>query len=168
MPAGELSAELSWPERQLEMADMAGVIGRFHHVEMALFSWLGHTAASLSAPEEVVWASGASLRAAWRAAQLEPLLPVSAGLVDADAATAPAGSAVVRSLQVLASFVPPGAPGSALGLARAWYGALLDAYRFRLELLAPAPDGALERVLERLVMDLGIERGRCEALAPSW
>jgi hypothetical protein len=150
------------------MADMAGVIGRFHHVEMALFSWLGHSAVSLGSPEEVVWASGASLRAAWRAAQLEPLLPVSAGLVDADAARVPAGSAVATSLQDLESFVPPGAPGSALRLASAWYAALLDAYRFRLEWLAPAPDGALERVLHRLVTDLGVERERSEASALSW
>jgi hypothetical protein len=148
------------------MEEIAGVIGGLRDVEMALFSWLGRTAPALGCAGEVTWASGASLDAAWRAAQLEQLLPVSAGLPSAQAASV--WTAVSAGLQTLDSFVPSGEPSEVPRLAAQWYAALLDAYRHRLGLISPAADGALERVLQRLVADLEVENGRCEAFGSSW
>jgi hypothetical protein len=157
IPGADATAELRGPDGPLTMVDIAGVIGAFRDVEMALFSWLGRAAGSLKAADDVVWASSASLRAAWRAAQLEQLLPVSAGLPDAEPATASPGTAVAAALEALRALVPPALPEAAGRLASAWYAALLDAYGSRLDRLAPAADGALERVLRRLVTDLAIE-----------
>jgi len=162
VPAGEVSAELRGPERPLLMVEAARVLGRLFDVEMALFSWLGRTARSLESADEVVWASGASLRAAWRAAQLEQLLPVSVGLGSAEAPASPR-SATTAALEAVGALAAPGTPYDAPGLAMAWYAVLLDAYRWRLQWLSPAADGALERVLERLVTDLGTENARCGA-----
>jgi hypothetical protein len=161
---GDVAAELRGPERPLQMADVAGAIGRLRDVEMALFSWLGRTARTLEAADEVVWASAASLRAAWRAAQLEQLLPVSAGLAGAAAAMQPLATATETAIEALDSPEPPGRPGNVPRVASSWYDVLLAAYGCRLRWLSPAADGPLERVLERLVKDLEVEKERCEAV----
>jgi hypothetical protein len=161
-----VAAALSGPDRPLKMEEIAGVIGGLREVEMALFSCLGRTAPALGLAGEVTWASGASLGAAWRAAQLEQLLPVSAGLLSARAASA--STAVSAGLQTLDSFVPSGEPLEVPRLVSQWYAVLLDAYKHRLGLISPAADGAFERVLQRLVADLEAEHGRCEAFGSAW
>jgi len=164
LPDGDVVVELRGSEHPLQMADVAGVLGRFRDVELALFSWLGRTSRSLESAEEVVWASGASLRAAWRATQLEQLLPVSVGLGRTEAPSPSPTVATATALEALERLVPSDPPGSgfAAGLASAWYAALLDAYRYRLRWLSAAADGPLERLLERLLADLGAEKQLCE------
>jgi hypothetical protein len=145
------------------MTDTAGVIGGLREVELALFGWLGRSAPSCSSPEEVVWASAASLRAAWRARELETLLPVSVGLVP-DAAVSCLSSAATGSLTSLMSTVEERAGGSGGAdeslpeTAAALYEVLAGVYDFRLDRLSRAADGPLERVLCRVATDLQAEQ----------
>ena len=166
---GGLAAELNGPDGPLAMIDTAGVIGALREVELALFGWLGRSAPSSSSPEEVVWASSASLRAAWRARELETLLPVSVGLVP-DAAVSPLSSAAIGSLASLMSAVGERAGESDGGeaplpeTAAALYEVLASAYDFRLERLSRAADGPLERVLCRVATDLQAEQATVRRL----
>jgi hypothetical protein len=155
--------ELGRPDRPLTMEDMAGVIGAFRDVEMALFSWLGRIAPTLSSADEVGWASGASLRAAWRAAQIEQLLPVSVGVPCACDTSASRRPALGACLEALEACTPPNGPGNVSGIVSHWYAALLQAYKGRLAHLSAAADGPLERVLQRLVADLEAERTAARA-----
>jgi hypothetical protein len=127
-------------------------------VELALFSWLGHVAPSLEVPHEVAWASAASLRAAWRVAQLDPLLPVSAGIA-VTAMTRPADP-VMNALEVLVTAGHAAVPETT---AR-WYGTLRSVYDRRIAYLSPAADGPLERVLGRVRADLEAEIQAAEAV----
>lgn len=174
MIADRLVSELAGPARPLLMLDVGPALGGLRFVELALFEWLGQAAATLEEDHEAAWASAASFRAAWRASQLEGLLPVSVGLPNAELATAPSGPLVAGSIAELAEGrqpdpVPgvgrqPGAgparrrPGEVPDVASSWYDTLLAAYRHRLVWTAPAADGPLERVLCRLVADLEAER----------
>jgi hypothetical protein len=151
------------------MEEIAGVVGALRDVEMALFSCLGRIAPMLRSADEVVWSSAASLRAAWRSAQLEQLLPVSVGLAQpAGATTTTLGSATAAALGAFdalaqragegVSQATEGADSAAEGvvveLVSGWYASLLEAYRWRLARLSTAADGPFQRVLERLVSDL--------------
>lgn len=149
----ELAAELAGPEGPLPMAESAAVIGRLRLVELGLFAWLGTAAPSCPSAGEVVWASAASLRAAWRASQLETLLPVSAGLALPEAALRP-GPALTAALVALRAEGSSGRRAGVPETAATWYGVLQHAYGFRLERLSPAADGPLERVLRRVAADL--------------
>ena len=151
----DVVAELRGPDGPLTMAATAGVLGGLCGVELELFGWLGRAAPSRPSPGEVVWASAASLRAAWRASELETLMPVSVGLAPTDGRSSPG-----RRL-------PPGWrcwPPAPLSIKRSrrpssrWYDVLLEAYRFRLERRSAAADGPLARVLERVATDLEAER----------
>jgi hypothetical protein len=157
-----IAATLAGPDRPLKMQEVAGVIGRFRDVEMVLFSWLGRTAPKLAVAGEVTWASGASLAAAWRASQLEQLLPVSDGLRSVRAV--PSLETPLRAgLETLVSFVPSGGPEEVPELVGQWYAVLLEGYSYRLGRRSPAADGPLGRIFERLVADLEVEKGRCGA-----
>ncbi|MGA8679726.1 MAG: hypothetical protein ABSB54_15605 [Acidimicrobiales bacterium] len=151
----DVVAELRGPDGPLTMAATAGVLGGLCGVELELFGWLGRAAPSRPSPGEVVWASAASLRAAWRASELETLMPVSVGLAPTDGRSSPA-PAVAAGLALLAAgaAVDQAVPEAAL----AWYDVLLEAYRFRLERRSAAADGPLARVLERVATDLEAER----------
>jgi len=129
------------------------VLGGLRFAELALFEWLGRVAAILEADDEVAWASAASLRAAWRASQLEVLLPVSVGLPGAAVATAQVGPLVAEAVARLGEAPVAEVPA----VASSWYDALLVAYRQRLAWTAPAAVGPLERVLSRAVADLELE-----------
>lgn len=137
-------AYLRGPDGPLPLILAASVLGELCRLELSLFAWLGEAAPSCGSPEEVVWASSASLRAAWRASQLETLLPVSVGLPRADVAPAPSG---------LSS-----AHGVVTEVATTWYKVLAAAYSFRLDRLSSAADGPLERVLQRVLADLEAEQ----------
>lgn len=146
----EVVAGFRGPDGPLAMIQVAGAIGRLASLERALFAWLGRTSPSCGAPEEVVWACSASLRAGWRAAQLETLLPVSKGL-----ACEQVGSG---------GHEMDFRHGRVLDVAAAWYEVLEVSYRFRLERLSPAADGQLGRVLQRVVADLEPERATLRTL----
>lgn len=154
----EVGEELRGPEGVLAMVDTARVVGGLRRVELALFVALGHAAPLLELPEQVVWASSASLRAAWRASQLDCLMPVSTGLAPAADRPDAVGPATASALEALAVFrASAEAPVGVPELAADWYDALLGAYRYRLERLSPAADGPLERVFMRVAGDLEAE-----------
>ncbi len=139
------SGTLRGPDRPLHMAEVAAVIGELRAAELGLFRWLGRLAPTLPSAREVAWASAASLRAAWRASELEPLLPVSAGLATGEdpvhepiESSAPGGDDVFEQ-------------------AGKRYRQLVDAYRYRLERLSPAADAAVERCLRRVLGDVEAE-----------
>jgi len=160
-----VAAELSGPDGPLAMADTARIIGGLRLVELVLFDALGHAAPLLAEPEQVVWASSASLRAAWRGSQLECLVPVSTGLAPAAGTPDPVGPATGSGLEALASLrtaseVPVHLPEMVAG----WYEVLLAAYRYRLERLSAAADGPLERVFLRVACDLEAEADAERAL----
>jgi hypothetical protein len=146
----DVVAGLRGPDGPLAMIQMAGVLRGLLRVELSLFSWLGRAARSCGSPEEVVWACSASLRAGWRAAQLETLLPVSDGL----------------ACEKLESGGPEMdfGQGRVLDVAAAWYEVLEASYRFRLDHLSPAADGQLGRVVQRVISDLESERATVETL----
>lgn len=146
----EVVAGLRGPDGPLAMIQVAGAIGRLVGLELALFAWLGRTSPSCGSPEEVVWACSASLRAGWRAAQLETLLPVSKGLV----------CERVENIWHEMDF----RHGTVIDVAAACYEVLEASYRFRLERLSPAADGQLGRVLQRVIADLELERATLRTL----
>ncbi|HXY45062.1 MAG TPA: hypothetical protein VEH29_12820 [Acidimicrobiales bacterium] len=149
-----VAAALRGPDGPLTMVATADAIAAFRGVELALFSWLGRVAPACGSPAEVVWASSASLRAAWRATELETLLPVSAGLTATAGGEAGHGAAAgLASLVGEATSAESGVPAAVLS----FYDVLLEAYRFRLERASPAADGPLQRVLERITGDLEAE-----------
>lgn len=137
------------------MAEVGAVIGALRDAELELFRRLGRLAPSFPVAAQASWASAGSLRAAWRASQLEPLLPVSTGLVPS-VETAGLGEEV------------PGeeVPGEEILAAVAQrYHQLAEAYRFRLEHLSAAADGAVERCLLRVLTDLEREEGALHRVA---
>ena len=152
--APDLRSQLEGPDRPLRMAEMAGAIGRLRGTERALFGWLGRSAVVCELAPVATWASGASLRAAWRSSQLEALMPVSAGVPAAGARTG--GLAALDEL-------PAAVDTSLLEVAVRWYGLLGHAYRFRLGRLTRAADGHVERVLRRVVVDLEDETASARA-----
>jgi hypothetical protein len=151
----DLIAELSGPPRPLQLVEQAAVAGGLRYVELALFARLGRAAPELGAAALTVWASSASMRAAWRAEALEELLPVSVGLPTGEACTVPPGpmtAALVNEAE------------TAAGWAADVYEVLLAAYGIRLSNLSAAADPPFERVLTRLVADLDSERGALRRL----
>ncbi|MGO8875747.1 MAG: hypothetical protein ACLQNG_08285 [Acidimicrobiales bacterium] len=152
----DLTAELRGPDGPLQMIDTARVVGALRAVELVLFAWLGRLAPTAGTPEEVVWASSASLQAAWRAGELQQLLPVSPGLEPVGDALAPSSRAAAR-LRELNAAEQVERPERVPEVAAAWYRALAASYRFRLERLSPAADGPLGRVFCRVEADLQAE-----------
>lgn len=142
------------------MAEVGAVIGALRDAELELFRRLGRLAPSFPVAAQASWASAGSLRAAWRASQLEPLLPVSTGLVPS-VETAGLGEEVPGE-------EGPGeeVPGEEILAAVAQrYHQLAEAYRFRLEHLSAAADGAVERCLQRVLTDLEREEGALHRVA---
>ncbi len=145
-----LLAELSGPSRSGGLVEQARVLGGLAYVEWALFERLGGVAPLLEDPAQTIWASSASLRAAWRAEALFSLLPVSVGLPGAKACTVSPGPNVDGALHLPAEL----GGGEALGRTATWYEALLAVYATRASQLSEASDGPLGRVLARLMRDL--------------
>ncbi len=128
-------------------------------MELEAFGTLGKFAVArqgaAGAPELAVWASGSSLAHAWRAEQLESLLPVSVGLRGADECTMSPGGVVSEWVAglVRACSVGDGAP-IVPGGADNWYGLLAGAYERRAAYAHPSADGPIVRVLGRLAADV--------------
>lgn len=163
----------------MNILESAKTIGALRAVELACFERLGERAPLLSPPSCARWAAAASLAHAWRASQLEELLPVSVGLPSLDEVTVlpdgPLGAELDLTLPALGDAVrlagdarPSESAGEAAeaGDARAFvaelssrlYGQLLAEYSRRLEVSSPASDGAVLRTLGRVVADLEVVR----------
>lgn len=149
---GELSGELAGPGRILTLEESAQVFGGFRHLELQLFVHLGQKAAQAEPAEVAVWASAASLGAAWRADLLAGLLPVSKGLPGIEDSTRSAGPLTDLAVGRLAGLQCD------LSLVRSVAGELLppllEAYGIRRVTLSEAADGPVALLLSRLVNDL--------------
>jgi hypothetical protein len=143
--SGAVVAELSGPARPLTIEEMAFVLGGFRFVELSAFERLGRLASEERSlePAVVTFASAASMAHAWRAAQLEELLPVSVGLPGVDECTRPQGP---QSRHFVAELSLEGAAS--------WYRTLAAAYRRRAGHAHPSADGPIIRVLRRLEADI--------------
>jgi hypothetical protein len=146
---------LAGPDRPLTLLESARVFGGLRHLELELFTQLGRRAPEAQSPSVTVWASSASMAAAWRASLLEGLLPFSKGLPGLEESTRSAGpltDAVLGRLEAaatdetLAAFV-----------AGELYPALLAAYGSRGDGLAPAADEPVRLALSRLTADLSYQ-----------
>lgn len=148
----QLAGELAGPDRILTLLEIAAVLGGFAHLELRLFGRLGEMAPKAASPELCVWASAASMSAAWRAGQLAGLLPVSTGLPGTDEVTVSPGPLVDGVCEAL--------DGAAVDeafvtwMAAAVYPGLLAGYEARRATLSPAADGPVDQVLGRLVADV--------------
>lgn len=155
--SGPLLEELAGPPRSLSLIESGRVLGGLRWVELEAFRTLGQLAAEVKAPqggsELAVWASGSSLAHAWRAEQLESLLPVSAGLTGAEECTASPGSTVTDWVVSLVPAVCDGDIYSPGGVQN-WYTVLAGAYELRAAHPHPSADGAVIRSLRRLAADV--------------
>ncbi len=150
----DLLEALAGPARPLGLLESARVLGGLRWVELTSFELLGRlaTGAGEGGPLDAataVWASGASLGHAWRAHELERLLPVSAGLPSAAECTVAPGRLVEAFVEALARHVA--VPGEGLA---SFYDLLVRAYEVRAVHPLEAADRAVVRTLGRLVADL--------------
>lgn len=130
----------------------ADLVGRERYVELALFQGLGGRSIAVVEPDVMVFLANAARSHAWRARQLEELLPVSLGLPGVDEATASPGSLVDDAVS-LASAEGTGAEIlEAIG--RVLYPQMLGAYRVHLVSCSPAADLPVVVVLQRVIADL--------------
>ena len=165
-PAGGdgLAEALAGPDRVLTLEEWAAALGGLRYVELALFELLGRAALGGAGPGDAgpggagpggagyaSWAGGASLQAAWRAEQIERLLPVSVGLPPAGEVTVAPSEQVASALEALGLL---SGPELAAKVGATWYPALLAAYRRRSEALSEAADGPHGLVLVRVIADL--------------
>ena len=149
----DLWDELAGPRRPLFLVELAGVLGGLVYVELAGHERLGRLAASLARSGDAagaVWASAASLAHAWRAAQLERLLPVSRGLPDAASVTVCPGPATAEWVERLELSNVDRLYAELSG----FYAELSAAYARRLAFVHASADGPVVTTLERLVADL--------------
>ncbi|MHB8245709.1 MAG: hypothetical protein ACYDGN_10220 [Acidimicrobiales bacterium] len=159
MTRAQLREELGGPARPLSLWETARVLGGLRWVELQgfeVFGRLGATAgvpASADEPSVGVPASAASLAHAWRAAQIESLLPVSSGLPGADECTREPSPLVGEWVGGLRSATAAPSDGLAAAV-RSWYGDLEAAYEARLAHVHPGADGPVQRILGRLLADL--------------
>ena len=162
MTGGEL-ANLGGPSRPLTLLESARVLGGLRWVELEAFKMLGAFAVSPPGsgfgpgsgpgPEITQWASGSSLAHAWRATQLEELLPVAAGLPGAEECTTSPGLAAGQWLATLRAGLVGVDAGAAESVPE-HYGQLAAAYELRASNAHASADGPVLRTLERLSGDV--------------
>jgi hypothetical protein len=133
----------------LETADF---IGRTRHVELACFSVLGRRAISSTETSVAIFLAGSARAHAWRAVQLEELLPVSLGLPGVEAATRSPGQAIDDAIAALEHEPNDASVVDALGAVL--YPAMLVEYRSRIASAHLAADRPLVRTLRRATGDL--------------
>ncbi|MGH9298051.1 MAG: hypothetical protein ACRDZP_08770 [Acidimicrobiales bacterium] len=152
---------LAGPPRPLSLVELARVLGGLRWLELQGFERWGRLAIEPWDKAVAGWASGASLAHAWRASQLEALLPVSVGLPSASQSTCPHSP----ELEETAAETLPGDPvGPAPDGGKAerttpadplrLLGLLASAYRVRLAHPHQSADKPVLRVLSRLVSDV--------------
>lgn len=152
----EVLEELAGPARRLLLIESAVALGGLFWVELEAFGLLGRLSSSGSLPAvEAMKAAGAARGHAWRAAQLEELLPVSSGLPGHDELAVSPGAAASRWVGSLAGLFAPEQEPRRLQ----WYRELGAAYKRRLVHASPASDAATVRVLGRLLSDIEAAQG---------
>ncbi len=138
---------LGGPPSALSIRGLAKVLGGLRFFELAAFEHLGIIASEGRdqglEPNERVWAASASLAHAWRAAQLEALLPVSVGLPNAGECTRSRGPEIDDLVAALDY-------RSAAHI----YGVLASSYERRIEFPHAAGEPFVLRTLSRLLDDL--------------
>ena len=132
--------------------DSAQLIGHERYVEISCFRALGVRALGASDPSVLVALAAAARGHAWRARELEDLLPVSLGLPDVDGSTRPPGEKMDDAISLLAA--EPDDAEVARALARVLYPAMLASYRAHLVSGSDAADRHLSTVLRRVISDL--------------
>jgi len=157
----------------LTITESSQVLGRFRYVERELHRRIGVLAgpdglAGGPVPARArVWLAGASMAHSWRAEQIRPLLPVSAGLPGAEELTRSPGPQVDEVLDLATS--PSLKLDSLLaGLVEVIYASMIYEYRQRLAAASPACDPPVVRVLGRLATDLESARAGGERLIGGW
>jgi hypothetical protein len=139
------------PPAPLTILELAGRLGRYRYVELALFTFAGAGAGRAAEPSVCIALSEASHAHAYRAELLERRLLVSDGLPHAEESTTAPGAVLFGLIDALA-----GLDGVELAreLARVWYPAMLADYRRHLDGALLPSDGPVRRMLGRLVFDL--------------
>lgn len=154
MRAG-LTAELGGPARPLGLGESARVVGGLAYVEQEAHRALGAISATGSlAPPLSVWAANSALAHAWRAGQLQELLPVSVGLPGGRELVSSPGALTTAWLAELPECLEDPSEQGRRNL-EAWYDQLAAGYAHRLAHPHPSADGPLRRVFRRLLADLG-------------
>jgi hypothetical protein len=149
--AEELAESIAGPRRRVGIEEWAWTVGGFVYVELALFRLVGRAATSGEPAGTAAWASGVSMRAAWRAEQLLHLLPVSVGLPSRETVTAAPSEAVAEAVEELESAGPEEVRRE---VSTIWLPALRSAYATRIALAEAPSDGPHALTLRRLVADL--------------
>jgi len=135
----------------MRLAESVRQVGGLVAVEHTCFRVLGRRAPAISPPSHVRWASGASLAHDWRRRQLVELLPVSVGLATPEELTVLPACELGRSVAELDR-----APELVRAVLTGCYPLLLSAYRELLAAASSPADGALWRVLGRVLYDLEV------------
>jgi hypothetical protein len=160
-----LLEQLAGPRRPLSLLELGRVLGGLRWVELEAFRVLGERAKVMPAepgepglavhpgPALAMWASASSMAHAWRALQLEALLPVSVGLPTARECTGSPGPAATDWVASLGSAVA-GTDDDGRGVVVGWYGVLAEAYGLRVGNSHPSADGPVVRTLGRLGADV--------------
>ncbi len=155
----EQPEDLAGPPRPLGLREMAQVLGGFCHVEEEAFRALGEYSTTESGDDALrLLAAGAARAHAWRAGELERLLPVSFGLPGR-------GELVLARTPGVAAFAAgpagclAGPPEEAFSRLAAWYEALAGAYELRLSHLHKSADGPVRRTLRRLLASIEDQLG---------
>ncbi len=149
----------------LTLAETADLLGRYRHVEFSLFARLGERAPSCEDAAVVVYLAGASRAHGFRAALVEPLLPVSDGLPVAAELTRSPGDRFDEALEVLAV---AGHDEELLdALVGTFYPEMAAGYAEHLAVAVSPADAAVHRMLRRLLADLAATTAEGRVLAPT-
>lgn len=161
----------------MNLQEASSYLGAVRAVELACFRRLGERARWLEPASCVRWAASASLAHAWRATELEGLLPVSVGLPGPYELTVLPGGVLGDEL----ARALPEAPGELVGgefrdsptvsgprlvvdLVERLYPLLAGEYARHLESPGPASDGPMLRCMGRAAADLEAIRADGAAL----
>lgn len=132
--------------------DSARILGCERYVELACFGALGARALRSSDSSVLVALAGAARSHAWRAKELEDLLPVSLGLPGVEESTRSPGENIDAAILLLAEESDETAVVGAL--VRVLYPAMLVSYRRHLISCAAAADRYVGSVLGRVISEL--------------
>lgn len=130
----------------------ADLLGRERYVELGCFRALGERALHAGDASVMVVLSAAARSHAWRAKQLEELLPVSLGLPGADESTRSPGEAIDAAIALIATESDDAEVARALS--RVLYPAMLASFREHLVSGEDAADRPASAVLGRVISDL--------------
>jgi hypothetical protein len=149
----------------LTFLETADLLGRYRHVELSLFARLGERAPTCGDAALVVYLAGASRAHGYRAGLVESLLPVSDALPAVTGVTRSPGGRLEEALDVLTA---DGHDDDLLdALVGAVYPAMTAAYAEHLAQAGSPADAAVQRVLRRVLADLGGITTDSRALGPA-